>query len=134
MGHMSVELFQDIIDQIEGKIDFISLASRGEPMACKDIAEMLRYCEGKFLGLKVNTNASLLTEEKCHALLSGGVNTVVFSADAAEEPLYSQLRVGGTLKKVLEKIELFNDVKRKHYSKTRQGISPARPRIAGSSS
>lgn len=114
-GSMSLELFKAIIDQIQGKVDFISLASRGEPLVCKDIDAMFHYCVGKFLGLKINTNASLLNEAHCHAILAGGVNTIVFSADAAEEPLYSQLRVGGKLDKILSNIRLFKEIKEKHY-------------------
>ena len=72
---------------------------------------MIEYSIDKFLNFKVNTNASLLTEKHCHALLSGGAKTVVFSADAAEEPLYSQLRVRGKLKKVLENIERFQKIR-----------------------
>ena len=34
----------------------------------------------------------LLNEKFIHAILSGGVKTVVFSADAAEEKLYAKLR------------------------------------------
>lgn len=119
MGSMDLTLFKKIIDQIQGKVEIISLASRGEPMVCRDIIPMLEYCAGKFLGLKVNTNASLLTEKNCHALLAGGVNTVVFSADAAKEPLYSQMRVGGKLDKILKNIKMFNDIKNKHYSQSK---------------
>ena len=119
MGTMSLDLFKEVIDQIEGKVDFISLASRGEPLVCKDIDTMLEYCVGKFLGFKINTNASLLNEKHCHAILAGGINTVVFSADAAEEPLYSQLRVYGSLEKVLSNIRLFNTIKKKHYPKSK---------------
>jgi sulfatase maturation enzyme AslB (radical SAM superfamily) len=115
MGSMSFDLFKEIIDQAEGNIEFFSLASRGEPLLCKDIDKMLEYCRGKFLGLKMNTNASMLNEQHCHAILSGGVNTVVFSADAAKEPLYSQLRVKGNLEKVLGNIRLFQDIRSKQY-------------------
>ncbi|MCB1144939.1 MAG: radical SAM protein [Leptospiraceae bacterium] len=116
MGSMSYEFFRDIVDEISGHIEFLSLASRGEPMMAKDISKILNYAGGKFLNLKVNTNASLLTEEKIHALLSGGVKTVVFSADAAVEPLYSQLRVNGKLEKVLKNVELFHSIRTKEYS------------------
>jgi radical SAM protein with 4Fe4S-binding SPASM domain len=119
MGSMTVDLFKEIIDQIEGNVEFISLASRGEPMACRDIDKMLEYSVGKFLGLKMNTNASLLNEAHCHAILAGGINTVVFSADAAEEPLYSQLRVGGKLEKVLSNIRLFQEIRKKHYPQSK---------------
>ena len=115
MGQMSFDLFRKIIDEAEGNIEFFSLASRGEPFVCRDIGKMLRYCKDKFLGLKVNTNASLLTEDHCHAILSGGVNTLVISADAAVEPLYSQMRVNGKLERVMEKLRMFSDIKKKDY-------------------
>ncbi len=117
MGTMKVELFKDIIDQAEGNIEFISLASRGEPLVAKDFDKMIEYTNGKFLNLKINTNASLLTEKKCHSILSSGVKTLVFSADAADEKLYSKLRVNGNLKKVLKNIEMFNSIRNKHYKK-----------------
>ena len=126
MGTMNLNLFKEIIDEIEGNIEFISLASRGEPLACPDISEMLEYTNGKFLNLKINTNASLLNEKKCHAILSGGVKTVVFSADAADEKLYSELRVNGNLKKVLKNIETFKNIREKNYSK-----NPIISRVSG---
>ena len=117
MGQMKIDLFKEIIDTVENKVEFISLASRGEPLACSDIDKMLEYTEGKFLNLKINTNASLLNEKKCHSILSGGVKTVVFSADAAKEPLYSKLRVNGNLERVLKNIKLFKKIKETQYPK-----------------
>ena len=78
MGTMKLELFKKIIDEIEGKVQFVTLASRGEPLVSKEINEMIKYTSGKFLNLKINTNASLLTEEKIHAILSSNVKTMVF--------------------------------------------------------
>ena len=57
MGHMPLDLFQRIIDEIHGKVEFLSLASRGEPLLCPEIVPMLAYTRGKFLHLKMNTNA-----------------------------------------------------------------------------
>ena len=115
MGTMNLDLFKKIIDQAENNIEFLSLASRGEPLISKNIVPMLKYTEKKFLNLKINTNASLLNEEKIHAVLGGGVGTIVFSADAADKELYSKLRVNGKLEKVLKNIELFNNIKEKQY-------------------
>ena len=117
MGTMKLDLFKKIIDDAEGKIEFISLASRGEPLVSKNINEMLSYTKDKFLNLKVNTNASLLDEEKCHSILQGSVQTIVFSADAAENDLYKKIRVNGDLNKVLKNIELFQNIRLKHYPK-----------------
>lgn len=115
MGNMSLDTYKRIVDQIEGEVEFLSLASRGEPTICKDFVPMLEYSRNKFLNLKVNTNASLLNETIIHALLSGGVKTLVFSADAAKEPLYSKLRVNGKLDKVLKNVELFFKIRETQY-------------------
>ena len=115
MGTMDLEIYKKIVDEIEGNVDFVTLASRGEPLVAKSFSKMLEYSSDKFLVLKINTNASLLTEDKCHAILSSGVKTVVFSADAADEKLYSKLRVNGDLKKTLAYIKMFKSIKDKIY-------------------
>ena len=119
MGHMSLETFRLLIDQAEGNIEFISLASRGEPLACPEINQMLAYTRGKFLNLKINTNASLMDEKMCHSILESGVKTLVFSADAADNKMYSKLRVNGSLEKVLSNIKKFKEIKLKNYSKSK---------------
>ena len=116
MGHMTIDTFKNIVDQTVGNVEFISLASRGEPLLCPDIEEMLAYTRGKYLNLKFNTNASLLNEAKCHAILKSGIKTLVFSADAAKEPNYSEYRVNGSLEKVLKNIERFQNIRIKYYS------------------
>ena len=119
MGMMSLSLFKRIIDQAAGQCEAITLASRGEPLICPDIAAMLRYARGKFLALKLNTNAWFLDEKLCHAILESGVNTIVFSADAATEPAYSAFRVNGNLERVHENIKRFHRIRERHYSESR---------------
>jgi len=119
MGMMPFDLFKEIIDQAEGRCEAITLASRGEPLICPDIEPMLRYAGGKFVALKLNTNAWFLDEKLCHAILESGVNTIVFSTDAASEPAYSRLRVNGTLERVYENIRSFRDIRERHYPNSR---------------
>jgi len=119
MGMMSLDLFKQLIDQAEGKCEAVTLASRGEPLICPDFESMIRYAGGKFLALKLNTNAWFLDEKMCHAILEAGVSTVVFSADAASEPTYSQLRVNGSLEKVFDNIKLFREIREKHFPESK---------------
>ena len=118
MGHMSLDLFRRIVDQAEGNIEFVTLASRGEPLLCPDIEAMLAYTRGKFLNLKMNTNASLLNERRCHAILESGVKTIVFSVDTNDETLYGALRPGGKLKQVIRNIERFQNLRLERYKDT----------------
>ena len=116
MGHMNFDTFKLIVDQAEGNIEFISLASRGEPLLCPDIKKMLSYTKDKFLNLKINTNASMLDEKMSYAILESGVKTLVFSADAADSKLYSELRVNGKLEKIVKNIEKFQEIRSKHFN------------------
>ena len=115
MGSMSVDLFKRVVDQAVGQVEAVTLSSRGEPFMCPEIKEMLAYIGGKFLALKMNTNASLLDESKCHAILQADVRLLVFSADAASEPTYSQFRVRGKLDQVVKNVRMFKDIRAKHY-------------------
>jgi len=115
MGSMDLELFKKIINELEGNVESISLASRGEPTVNKDLGKMLQYMDGKFLASKLNTNAYLLDENLSRIILNSNLQTLVFSADAASEPLYSKLRVNGNLDRVLKNIEKFHELKSKEY-------------------
>ena len=118
-GQMPVELFKQLVDQLEGNVEFITMASRGEPLMTKGIEEMLAYASGKFLGLKMNTNATFLDEKKAHAILQAEPNTLVFSADAADPVTYAQLRVNGDFEKVMGNIARFKEIKERDYPQSR---------------
>lgn len=117
-GSMSMDLFKSLVDQAEGQCEAVTLASRGEPLLCPHLPEMLAYLDGKFLGLKLNTNASMLNERLAHALLQTRINTLVFSVDAASDVAYEQLRRGGKLKRVIENIKMFISIKNRDYPKS----------------
>jgi MoaA/NifB/PqqE/SkfB family radical SAM enzyme len=131
MGLMSLDLFKRVVDQAEGACEAVTLASRGEPLLCPDIADMLAYVRGKFLGFKINTNAWFLDERVSHAILEAGANTLVFSADAAAEPLYSTLRVRGRLERIVANIERFQRIRETQYPAARLITRVSGVRYAG---
>ncbi len=119
MGQMSLETFRRVIDELEGEVEAVTLASRGEPLLCRHIEDMLAYLGGKFLGLKLNTNAWYLDESKAHAILAAEPNTLVFSADSADPALYARLRVNGRLERVLDNVRRFAEIRARHYPASR---------------
>jgi radical SAM protein with 4Fe4S-binding SPASM domain len=126
MGMIELGFYRDLIDQAQaGGTKALTLASRGEPTLHKDIGAMLQYATGKFFDLKLNTNATRLTEKMSHEILSSGVNELVFSVDAADKVLYEQIRVGGNFDDVLANIRRFHEIRAKHYagSKLRTRVS-----------
>ena len=118
MGHMSLEIFKKAIDELEGNIEAITFASRGEPTLNKDFAKMLNYCEGKFLGLKLNTNASMLNEKLINEILSSDLQTIVFSIDEKDKDAYEKIRINGNFEKIIKNLELFNNIRNKDYKRS----------------
>ena len=113
MGFMTLDLFKEIINEIEGNIPYITFASRGEPTLNPDFLNMLSYCKNKFLDIKLNTNASTLNKAKINAILDV-CDTVVFSIDTPDVNQYPDIRVGGDLNRVLKNIALFNELRAIH--------------------
>ena len=119
MGYMDLDLFKSVIDELEGNVESITLASRGEPTLHKQLGEMLEYMNGKFLAVKINSNASLFTDKMIHTILSNDVQTMAFSIDAADKELYEKLRVNGKFEKTLKNVERFNEIREKDYPTSR---------------
>ena len=113
MGTMDLDRFKSIIDEIEGEVPYITFASRGEPLLNRHFCEMLEYCHGKFLDVKVNTNASLLDERLSNALLDY-CHTIVFSIDAADKENYEKMRINGRFENVVSNIKVFANARINH--------------------
>jgi radical SAM protein with 4Fe4S-binding SPASM domain len=116
-GHMSLELFKKIIDQLVGNVEAVTLASRGEPTLNPKFSQMIDYANDKFLALKLNTNASMLNEKLIHRLLSSNIQTIVFSIDSKDKESYEAIRVNGKFDNIIKKLELFNKIREKNYKR-----------------
>ena len=117
MGNMEMSTFKKCIDELEGNIEAITFASRGEPTLNQNFEKMIDYCEGKFLALKLNTNASMLNEKLIHKILSSDLQTIVFSIDAKDKDSYEKIRVNGKFDKVLKNLEMFNNIRNTQYKR-----------------
>ena len=122
MGYMDFELFKKIIDEVEGKLEAITFASRGEPTLNPELEKFLKYSEGKFLGLKLNTNATILSEKIINTLLSSDLETLVFSIDAANKDMYEKIRVNANFEKIIKNLEMFHEIKNKNYKDSKLKI------------
>ena len=116
MGQMEINLFKKIIDEAHNHgTNAITLTCRGEPTLHPQIGEMIEYCSGKFIELKMNTNATRLNEKLIHQILKSGMTDLVFSVDSHLKEEFESLRVGANFEKVLNNIKLFKEIKEKEY-------------------
>jgi len=116
MGMIDFDLFKKIIDEaVMGGTKAITLASRGEPTLHPKLGEMLEYCSGKFFELKINTNATRLSEKLIHQILKSGITNMVFSIDSYEKTEYESIRVKGIFEDIVKNVKKFKEIKEKFY-------------------
>tara|TARA_B100000965_G_C19584878_1_gene755259 strand:+ start:436 stop:1596 length:1161 start_codon:yes stop_codon:yes gene_type:complete len=130
MSNMTLDLYKKVIDEVEGKIEAITLASRGEPTLNKDFKEMLNYSNKKFMALKINTNASMLDEDLIHNILSNDIQSIIFSVDAADKETYEKIRVNGKFEKIMKNLKLFAQIRKDHYSKSKHIVKMSGVKIS----
>jgi len=118
MGVMKFDLFKKVVDEANQLgTGAITLASRGEPTMHKKLNLMIEYLSKKenIFEIKLNTNASFLTEELCHTILKSKVNQVVISADHYEKNDYERLRLNAKFETILANVDQFFGIRKKHY-------------------
>ncbi len=116
MGMMDLDLFKKIIDEAEeGGTKAITLASRGEPILHPKIKEMLAYCKGKFLELKLNTNGTRLDNDLIHAILKANVDILVFSIDSYIASEYENIRKKSSFDTIVQNIRNFKEIRDVEY-------------------
>ena len=111
MGNMDLGLFKKVVDDAQDiGIQALTLSGRGEPTLHPKFGEMLDYCKGKFFDLKINTNATRLTEKLMHTIVESGVTDLVFSVDSYEKDEYESIRVLGVFEEVVNNIKKFKEI------------------------
>ena len=110
---MTWSTYEKIILEAE-KYDCPSLNPQGinEPLLDQDLENYIKFASNHgFIDIMMNTNATLLSEERCTRLLESGLTRLRFSLDAATKETYEKIRVGAKFESVIEKIEQFLEIK-----------------------
>ena len=118
MGVMKFDLFKKVVDEADVlRIGAVTLASRGEPTMNKKLNLMLEYLSQKknIFEIKLNTNATFLTEKLCHTILKNNINQVVISADHYIKKDYERLRLNANFEKIVANVDQFFRIRKDQY-------------------
>ena len=110
-------LFKKIVDEANTiGTGAITLASRGEPTLHKEFDKMLDYLSKKenIFEIKINTNASFLSEKFCHSIFKNRITQIVISADHYQKDEYERLRKNSNFEKIVKNVDMLFQI-RKEY-------------------
>ena len=107
IGNMSLDLFKKIIDEIQGKVEFIWLHFFGEPLMNKWIPDFIEYAGGKGITLGMSTNGSFLNGKIAETILDSKLDLLLISIDSLSNKKFEKIRQGGDLRTILENVDSF---------------------------
>ncbi len=113
--HMDWQTYEKII--LEGeKYGCPSLNPQGtnEPLLVNNFEDYIKFAsQHGFIDIMMNTNATLLSEERVRKILSSGLTRIRFSLDASSKETYEKIRIGGNYETVMKNIERFLEIKKR---------------------
>lgn len=114
--YMSDDLFNVALNSIEDmKIPSISMNYSNEPLLDDSIVQRINRVSGLdcVLDTFMNTNATLLTEQKSEEILNSKLTRLLIGFDAFTEETYKKIRIGAEYEKVFTNIQNFIKMKKK---------------------
>jgi len=99
-GHISLNLFKKIIDEIAGKVYSIKFTGRGEPLLHPQIQECLAYLKGKPFGeIAMITNGLIMDRTIQECVIDNELDFISFSIDGLSTQ-YEHIRNPGKYEQI----------------------------------
>lgn len=114
--HMSMALYEKILAEASGSVEFMWLHGYGEPLINKNIYSMIRQAEEAGIRTGISTNATLLDEKACQALFDSRLSLLLLCLDGATKETFERIRVGANFDEVTANIARFAAMKRARRS------------------
>lgn len=106
LGHMSMDLFKSLIDQVKDYIELVMLTGGlGEPFMHPQIFEMIEYAVKSGVRLGLSTNATLLSERLVDRFLDCPTNLIFLSLDGATKETHEKIRLGSNFERTMGNVE-----------------------------
>src|SRR3990167_4380054 len=108
---ITFEQFKKIVDQVPSLV-YVTLQGIGEPLLNKDIIKMIKHCSEKGISTYINTNGTILTENKSRELVESGLSNLSISVNSFNEKVFSETRSGASIHKVTENVKRFIEIRK----------------------
>ncbi|MCW8965854.1 MAG: radical SAM protein, partial [Candidatus Pacearchaeota archaeon] len=116
-GVLKFENFKKIFDEINPA--YLNLTGIGEPFLNKDLFKIVRYAKNKKTMVKLDTNATLLTQENIDKILSTKIDIISTSIDGATKDSYEKIRKGANFNTLKVNVKKLIKSRNKNKSKTK---------------
>jgi radical SAM protein with 4Fe4S-binding SPASM domain len=113
-GFMDIDLFKKIMQELGPYLYNVNLYFQGEPMLHPLFFSFLSDSQKR--NTVVSTNGHFLSEESSVRIVRSGLSKLIISLDGLDQETYSQYRVNGDMKKVIDGVRNISAAKKKYGS------------------
>ena len=117
-GMLEPAFFKKTIDELAETLLYLTFYFQGEPYLNPAFLDMVSYAAKKNIFTFTSTNAHYLNDENARRTVESGLDKLIISIDGTTQEVYSQYRIGGDLKKVVEGTQNILKWKKQLKSKT----------------
>jgi len=110
-GFMDEKIFSKVLNEISKHITPLRCIRWGEPMLHPQLLNFLREANQKKVICHVNTNGSLLNEDKIEQILDIPLDSIKFSFQGVNKNSYKEMRNTDFFEKLLKNIKLLYDLR-----------------------
>lgn len=103
-GHMEMQLFKKIIDEIRHYAFRVILQFRGEVLLNKNLVAMIQESKSAGLTTGFNTNATILDEALSDKLINSGLDTILFSFNGETKEVHDSISQVETFEKMMNNV------------------------------
>ena len=113
------EFFKELIDySVKKGTRAIKLNYINEPLIRNDLIKFITYAKERgIIDIYFSTNGILLNKDISEKLITSGLTRIQVSLDAFTQQTYDKVRPGGDLKKIIENVNGFLELKEKYNAK-----------------
>lgn len=105
-GKISLERYQNIIDQVKAYAFKVYLYNWGEPFLHPDIFEMISYSSSRRIEVHLSSNMNRFSVEMAEKVIASGLDSLLVSVDGSTQEVYERYRRKGNLAQVVENLKL----------------------------
>lgn len=118
-GHMTLEVFRKVIDQVGSYLFLILLWGWGEPFLNPTVYDMIAYAKKRDIKIVSSTNGHVFARgDHAERLVRSGIDCIIFAVDGISQETYEQYRIRGDVGTVAAGIERVVAAKRALNSTT----------------
>ena len=116
---MSLELVEQILDEIGDKLVIAYLYNWGEPLLNKNVGAIVSAFHKRGIFTSLSSNLSLRCKDRLEDICDAGLDHLDPSIDGATQEVYQKYRKGGDLQLALDNIKYLAE-----YRKKRNRVNP----------